>query len=290
MWIESHQSLRNHPKTLRAARALGIPEVLLIGHLHCLWWWALDYAPDGNLASYDATDIALAAEWTGDPDVFVSALRDAAKVGERAGFLEVREDALNIHDWWDYGGKLIHKREQDAARKRTRRQDAPQSAETGTPTRPQDVQRTSSGHPADVHANITRQDKQDKQDKTGQDRTPPTRADTRANGHAPRLTDSGGDGAVTGFALSPEQSVAVELVQQVAPNFRDIEGFVRDHDPRQVAYWALAAGQDVERLDNPAGLIRGMVQKEPKQWPNLPADLIQDWKSAVSKISRSRAL
>ena len=32
-WIEAHQELRNHPKTKKAARLLGISRPQMIGHL-----------------------------------------------------------------------------------------------------------------------------------------------------------------------------------------------------------------------------------------------------------------
>lgn len=289
MWIESHQSLRKHPKTLRAARALGVCEVHLIGHLHCLWWWAMDYAPDGDLSSYTDTDIAAAAEWDGDAAQFVAALRDAAKIGDRPGFLEMREDRLHIHDWWEYGGKLIAKRDAEAARKRDTRR------KTDSPTtepRPQDVRRTSAGHPQDVRLNRTVQDSTNTTGQTGQDRTPSTRASAPAAGHKSPANGAGDDGAVAVTAaapvLSPEQAVAREFVQMVAPDFRDLDGFIRaQKNPRRVAYWALAAGQDVMRIDNPAGLIRSMIEKDPDAWPNLPVELIDKYKNAVSKRQRA---
>lgn len=145
MWIESHQSLRDHPKLIRAARRLKISRPQMIGHLHCLWWWALDYAQDGNLSAYDADDIAAAAEWTGDAADFVNALADAARIGDRPGFLALQESgAFSIHDWNDYAGKLLDKRAADAARKRLGRQT--DSAKTA-----QGVQWTSYGHPTDIH-------------------------------------------------------------------------------------------------------------------------------------------
>jgi hypothetical protein len=64
-WLESHQSLRDHPKARRLARRLdGLPAS--IGHLHALWWWCLDYAPNGDLTRYQVdadrlADLAAAA-------------------------------------------------------------------------------------------------------------------------------------------------------------------------------------------------------------------------------------
>lgn len=99
-WIPSHQELRQHPKTKRAARAAGTSLPAMIGHLHLLWWWALDHAADGDLSRYDEVDIADAALWDGDPEVFVRALTECGPKGSD-GFLA---DGC-LHDWDEYGGK-----------------------------------------------------------------------------------------------------------------------------------------------------------------------------------------
>ena len=109
-WIESHQSLGAHPKTKKLARLLNISVPTAIGHLHMLWWWALDYAQDGNLARYQVEDIADAVLWEGSPSLLVSSLLDA-------GFLEHIDGNPTVHDWPEYGGKLIAKRKADADRK-----------------------------------------------------------------------------------------------------------------------------------------------------------------------------
>ena len=114
-WIESHQELGRHPKTRRLARVLGITVPAAVGHLHFLWWWALDFAEDGNLARYESFDIADAASWDGDERLFVEALIDI-------GFLDEDGDALMLHDWHDYAGKLIERRNADRQRKRQERQ------------------------------------------------------------------------------------------------------------------------------------------------------------------------
>lgn len=106
-WIESHQTLRNHPKTRRLARNVG-SLAAAIGHLHCLWWWCMDYAPDGDLSRFDDSDVADGSEWDGDPAIFMSALMDAGFVTEERC----------VHDWHDYAGRLIEKREANALRNR----------------------------------------------------------------------------------------------------------------------------------------------------------------------------
>lgn len=107
-WIESHQSLGRHPKTKAAARALGISRVQLVGHLHYLWWWALDFAEDGDLSDIDPNDIAEEAMWEGDPQDFIDALT-------AAGFLTAGH---HINDWDDYTGRLIAQRESNRERQR----------------------------------------------------------------------------------------------------------------------------------------------------------------------------
>lgn len=136
MWIESHQELRHHPKTKRLARVLRICTPQAVGHLHFLWWWCLSYAQDGDLSAYEIGEIADAAEWDGDPSVFFAALVNS-------GFIDVagEEEHYTVHDWQKYGGKLIDRRTSDAERKRIAR------AHTGSP---QDIQRTSNGHPQAV--------------------------------------------------------------------------------------------------------------------------------------------
>jgi hypothetical protein len=109
-WIESHQSLRLHPKTRKLARELGVSLPQAIGHLHCLWWWALDYAQDGDLSQYEADEIADGAEWDGDPAVFIESLRRCGFVTDKA-----------IHDWQDYAGRLIERREKNRERMRQAR-------------------------------------------------------------------------------------------------------------------------------------------------------------------------
>jgi hypothetical protein len=122
MWIESHQELRDHPKTKRAARLLGISTVALVGHLHFIWWRALEYAQDGNLAGYDPADIADWASWEGDPDQLIDALIQCRIRPDKAGFLERDVDGnLILHDWDRYAGKLIDERARRAAHARAMR-------------------------------------------------------------------------------------------------------------------------------------------------------------------------
>jgi hypothetical protein len=100
-YLQSHQELATHPKTRKASRRLGVSIPTMIGHLHLLWYWALDHAPEGDLSRFDPDDLADAAEWEGDPDEFVKTLMGCGP-GDSSGFLD--PDG-KLHDWDEYGGK-----------------------------------------------------------------------------------------------------------------------------------------------------------------------------------------
>lgn len=113
-WIKSEQALASHPKVHLLAKALGVNVPQVIGHLHLLWWWALDYADNGDLTRYKDF-IPNASQWDGDEQEFIDSLIEF-------GFIDVEDNKLIIHDWLDYTGALIETREKDAERKRLARQ------------------------------------------------------------------------------------------------------------------------------------------------------------------------
>jgi hypothetical protein len=115
-WIESHQALGHHPKTVRLAQELKCTLPCAVGYLHFLWWWALDYAPDGLVAADNKAAVAKACMWSKRSEQFWAALMTA-------GFVEEAElpEVLRIHDWMDYAGRLVEKRAANAERMRTKR-------------------------------------------------------------------------------------------------------------------------------------------------------------------------
>jgi len=116
MWLESHQALLTHRKTMRATALAEISTPQLIGHLHMLWWWGLDNADaDGSLGDTFASEIEMVAGWAGPPGKLVDALLGAGGNGH-AGFLDQKGYGFKLHDWGDYGGKLKLARAKNAAR------------------------------------------------------------------------------------------------------------------------------------------------------------------------------
>lgn len=110
-------SLPNHRKLKKFARMLDVSKAEALGRLALVWIWAAEYAPDGIISpSFDALDVADAAEFHGSPQGFVEALVEA-------GFLEYAEDGgLLVHGWQEYSGKLIANRAKARERKATYRE------------------------------------------------------------------------------------------------------------------------------------------------------------------------
>ena len=119
-WIESHQELGRHPKARRMARQLNISRPAVVGHLHYLWWWAMDFAQDGDVTDFDGEEIAEAALWDGEPCDFFSALTEC-------GFVDRVQCPVNgemyiLHDWESYAGKLVAHRKANANKQKAWRE------------------------------------------------------------------------------------------------------------------------------------------------------------------------
>lgn len=160
-YAQISETLIDHPKTTRLARALRINRLQIIGHLTCLWNWAMKNALDGDLSRVSDRDISDAARFT-DPDDFeeeadqaagrfVAAMIECRAHEDGHGFLEQHPDgSIHIHDWAEYGGRLLVKRQsnaQRAQRHRAKRANEPESEPISC-----DVTETSH----DSNANVTR--------------------------------------------------------------------------------------------------------------------------------------
>src|SRR5437764_219805 len=144
-WIELHQAVWTHRKTLLLADALGLKAAYAASHVIHLWTWALDNAPHGDLSSLTARVIAVGGDWDDEPAVFVEAL-------VVSGWVDRNGDQLCIHDWEDYAGRLIRQREANAERMRQARGGAPPPSK-GEDPRAKHVQRTFAARAgADAHA------------------------------------------------------------------------------------------------------------------------------------------
>lgn len=114
-WIEVHQALLTHRKTLRLARLLHLDTFAVVGRLAALWCWALDNAPDGTVDVQDSDILGAVMGWPGESSELCRAL-------VTAGFLEEDESLYIIHDWNDYAGKIIDQRKANARRQQSWRE------------------------------------------------------------------------------------------------------------------------------------------------------------------------
>ncbi len=145
-WLQIHQTLKDHRKLLSAADMLDITPPYMMGLLVSFWLWSLDNAPNGKLNGISLKIIARAAQWKGDPNRFIEALKST-------GWLDETAQGIEIHDWHEYAGKLIDKRIDERARSRKRRllptisDNQPTNDQRSTVGRPTVDQQTSNKRP-----------------------------------------------------------------------------------------------------------------------------------------------
>ena len=139
IWIELHQEMPRHPKTLALAQALKISRREAVGLLIDLWTWGLNCADEtGHLRGITNEGIAMALDWSG---------RQAAKLVNAlvdCGWIDGENGNYSLHDWADYTSRLSDKRK-DAERKREARKRAKQADES--PENPQNVRGQSADSP-----------------------------------------------------------------------------------------------------------------------------------------------
>lgn len=97
-WIRSYVGIRQRPKFVRLADALGGDELAALGALHALWHWAAEVADeDGRMPDASPRIVARAVGWPhDDADRFVGALVET-------GWLDVTESGYAVHNWSERG-------------------------------------------------------------------------------------------------------------------------------------------------------------------------------------------
>lgn len=140
-YIEVRTTLPDHKKAKAMARDVGMRRPWVVGHLVCIWTWALENVPsNGSLAGIEDVDLEEAAQW---PEERAGELVPAMV---RAGFIEVDRTGRFIHDWDEYAGRLLRRREEDRARKAAERAAARATRSKPSASRPADTAR----RPADT--------------------------------------------------------------------------------------------------------------------------------------------
>lgn len=112
-WFRMDVDLPDSPKVLRLGRLLKITKLEALGHYVSLCCWVGKFAPDGDLAKFDALDLAAACAWSGDEAVIVDALK-AAKV------IDGEPGEWALHGWSERQDQAIKKQMSKAQREKAR--------------------------------------------------------------------------------------------------------------------------------------------------------------------------
>lgn len=100
LYVPLYADSVRHPKIRKASKLLGIKPVHMLGHMVALWTWCIEYAQQGFIEGHDNVEIALAAAWEGESDEFVGVITNV-------GLLDKTDDGLHVHDWPEYGGRIL---------------------------------------------------------------------------------------------------------------------------------------------------------------------------------------
>lgn len=102
--------MRNHKKIKELCDILKINRAQAIGHLHMLWWWAIENRETGDLTGLFDKDLAVACDWDGEPKALINALHKTNWLVD-----------YHIKDWDDYSYRLLHMRQTNRERQRNHR-------------------------------------------------------------------------------------------------------------------------------------------------------------------------
>lgn len=117
LWIKSYQATDRDPQTKKFCRLTGLDIPRAVGSLHMIWWWAMDWAPDGDISNFEPIDLADAAHYDGDPEAFFNALVEANYVGKTL-------EGYEVLNWHNIGGQVLESRKKAAAKKAKQRENA----------------------------------------------------------------------------------------------------------------------------------------------------------------------
>lgn len=169
-WIKLYAAVFTHPKTRRLAKRLDVSPAAAVGHLASLWAFTAEFAPDGNLSRFDQEEVELGAGWDGTDGRFI-------KAAIASGYLDKNgSDSLSIHDWSDYGGKLVERKAAERKRSADRRAAAQQPTDDRSTTdgRPPVEQCTTAPSRAPARMSARAGQREEREER---DLTPPTPPD-----------------------------------------------------------------------------------------------------------------
>ena len=212
-WIEAHDTLPDHPKVLRAAKALRLDSDALVGKLLRLWTWALSNREDGVLSDLDAGVLHRIMNYSGKADKLLTALTEVR-------LLDALPDVrYAIHYWDEHVAMLMEQRDRKRtqARERQRRRRAAGAAPEARDVTPEEAHRSAPeerDEDAPCHAPVTRDTSVTQPPSVTRDVTrdvTPCHAVTVPNRTVPYIDDPIDDPAVSPRACARERRLVEKL-------------------------------------------------------------------------------
>lgn len=100
-WLEAHDELINHPKTIMLGGLMGWNKWESAGRLLGFWFWALKYAPTGDLRKFNDEQMGASVELNGD------AAASFVKSMVASCWIDRAQDVFRIHDWPDFTKRFL---------------------------------------------------------------------------------------------------------------------------------------------------------------------------------------
>ena len=108
-WLQVQCGLWDDPKTNDLLTQLPIERPLAVGLLIGIWRFTMTRGgAHGDLSRFRPEQIEMACEWKGRPGALVEALC-------RSHFFDITDTGYVVHDWDDWSGQMMLKREKKAA-------------------------------------------------------------------------------------------------------------------------------------------------------------------------------
>lgn len=271
-WLQVHQTLKDHRKLFDAADQLEITPPHMIGLLVSFWLWALDNAPTGSLNDITPRMIARAAQWDGDPEKLAQTLI-------RAGWIDLKEDeTLEIHDWYEYAGKLIDQRQAEKERSRNRRAAAAASADATS-----GVSTPTAGRPTGNRRKAGGRVDQSRVDKTRDDKTPPSPSGEGSDGDKKPIIEVRFDEFWKAYPKKTGKQYALKAWSKIKPTAELHEKIMQAVDAQKRSdQWRRDNGR---YIPNPATWLNGGYwdneevnrDAESQRDPERPDERDRDW-------------
>jgi hypothetical protein len=226
------------------------------------WWWALDWAPSGDITQFEPIDIAEAVSFKGEPEVLFSALLEA-------GYVAKTMDGHEIVNWHEIGGQIIEARKKDALRKAEARKKRDEKK-----PRPPDVHEKSGGQEPDNPGQGPEVRSIEKELDLDKDLDLEVKEDLNINGHADQNADQNKNqnqdqDQDPKNELTAEKSVAPKEPEKPEnPGKKGLKGRKKPEYPPESPYFKMAEyfKEQIDKMAAAEGLANLTIRTNIQSW------------------------